>query len=109
MTRRDDDQTIHIEAEGRTLASAEVHSTDEPGVVHSDMHVESGHVPGGTGTRLVDAVLEHPRVDEADRLLATMPLGDTEMIDRVREKCDDVQARAAGATKLVRARLEHRD
>jgi hypothetical protein len=38
-----------------------------------------------------------------------MPLGDTEMIDRVREKCDDVQARAAGATKLVRARLEHRD
>jgi hypothetical protein len=36
-----------------------------------------------------------------------MPLGDTEMIDRVRERCDDVEARAAGATKLVEAHLEH--
>jgi hypothetical protein len=41
-------------------------------------------------------------------MLATMPIGDTEMIDRVRERCDDVAARAAGATKLVEARLEHR-
>jgi hypothetical protein len=108
MTRSDDDQMILIEANGRTLASAEVHPTDKPGVVHSDMHVESGHLPGGTRTRLVDAVLEHPQVDEADRLLATMPLGDTEMLERVRERCDDVEARAAGATKLVEARLEHR-
>jgi hypothetical protein len=107
MTRSDDDQIILIEADGRTLASAEVHSTDRPGVVHSDMHVESGHLPGGTRTRLVDAVLEDPRVDEADRLLATMPLGDTEMLDRVRERCHDVEAHAAGATKLVEARLEH--
>jgi len=109
MARPGDDRTIHIEAEGRTLATAEVHPADEPGVVHSDLHVESGHLPGGTRTRLVDAVLEHPRVDEADRLLATMPLGDTEMLERVRERCDDVEARAAGATKLVKARLEHRD
>ena len=107
MTRSDDDQTILIEEEGRTLASAEVHPTDKPGVVHSDMHVESGHLPGGTRTRLVDAVLEHPQVDEADRLLATMPLGDTEMLDRVRERCDDVEAHAAGSTKIVEARLEH--
>jgi hypothetical protein len=107
MTRPDDDQTILIEQDGRMLASAEVHPTDQPGVVHSDLHVESGHLPGGTRTRLVDAVLEHPQVDEADRLLATMPLGDTEMLDRVRERCDDVEAHAAGATKLVEARLEH--
>jgi hypothetical protein len=106
MTRSDDDQII-IEEGGRTLASAEVHPTGEPGVVHSDLHVESGHLPGGTRTRLVDAVLEHPQVDEAERLLATMPLGDTEMLDRVRERCDDVEAHAAGATKLVQARLEH--
>jgi hypothetical protein len=29
------------------------------------------------------------------------------MLDRVRERCDDVEPRAAGATKLVNARLEH--
>jgi hypothetical protein len=108
MTRSDDDQTILIEQDGRPLASAEVYLTEEPGLVHSEMHVESGHLPGGTRTRLVDAVLEHPQVEEADRLLATMPLGDTEMLDRVRERCDDVGARAAGSTKLVEARLEHR-
>ncbi|HEY0403425.1 MAG TPA: hypothetical protein VGD09_15520 [Blastococcus sp.] len=108
MTQSDDDQTILIKADGRTLASAEVHATDEPGVVHSDLHVESGHLPGGTRTRLVDAVLDSPEVDQAERLLATMPLGDTEMLDRVRQRCDDVETRAAGATKLVEARLEQR-
>jgi hypothetical protein len=108
MTRSDDVRTILIEENGRPLASAEVRPTDEPGVVHSELHVESGHLPGGTRTRLVDAVLDHPKVDEADRLLATMPLGDTEMLDRVRQRCDDVEARAAGATTLVEARLEHR-
>jgi hypothetical protein len=105
---RPDDHTILIEENGHLLAHAEVYPTDQPGLVHSEMQVESGHLPGGTGTRLVDAVLEHPKVDEADRMLATMPIGDTEMIDRVRERCDDVAARAAGATKLVEARLEHR-
>ena len=95
MTHSDDDQIIRIEEDGRTLASAEVHPTDEPGVVHSDLHVESGQLPGGTRTRLVDAVLEHPRVDEAERLLATMPLGDTEMLDRVRQRLTDVEAHAA--------------
>ena len=109
MTRPDDDQTILIEEEGRTLASAEVRPAGEPGTVRSELHVESGHLPGGTRTRLVDAVLEHPQVDEADRLLATMPVGDTEMLHRVRQRCDDVEARAAGATTLVEARLEHRD
>jgi hypothetical protein len=107
MTRSDDDATILIETDGRTLATAEVHQTDDARVVHSDLHVESGQLPAGTRSRLVDAVLEHPDVDSADRLLATMPLGDTEMLARVRERCDDVEAHAAGATKIVEARLEH--
>jgi hypothetical protein len=106
VTRSDDDQTILIETDGRTLASAEVHATDEPGVVHSDLHVESGQLPQGTRTRLVDAVLDSPEIGRADRLLATMPLGDTEMLARVRERCDDVKAHAAGATKIVEARVD---
>ena len=104
---RPDDHTILIEENGHLLAHAEVYPTDQPGLIHSEMHVESGHVPGGTPTRLVDAVLAHPQVDEADRLLATMPLGDTEMLARVRQRCRDVHAHAAGATKIVDARLEH--
>jgi len=102
---RNDSPTILIQTDGQTLATAEVHPTGTTGVVHSDLHVESGHLPVGTRSRLVDAVLAHPDVDHADRLVATMPLGDTEMLERVRERCDDVEAHAAGATKVVEARV----
>ena len=103
---RYDPSTILITTGGQTLATAEVHPTGTAGVVHSDLHVESGHLPPGTRTRLVDAVLEHPDVHGAERLMATMPIGDSEMLERVRERYDDVEARAAGATTLVEARLE---
>ena len=107
MTRSSDRPTIRIETGGQTVATAEVHSTDVAGLVHTDLHVESGHLPAGTGARLVDAVLAHPDVDQADRMLATMPLGDVEMLARVRERCDEVDTHAAGATKLVDARVTH--
>jgi hypothetical protein len=100
-----DRQTIEIEDDGRTLASAEVHATDRPGVVHTDLHVASGPIPADTRARIVDAVLEHPDVHRADHLVATMPLGDTGMLERVRERCENVEAHAAGATKIVDARL----
>jgi hypothetical protein len=102
-----DRSTIRIEADGRTVADAEVHPTDRPGVVHSDLHAESGPLPRGTRTRLVDAVLDHPEVHDAERLLATMPLGDTEMLERVRQRCTVVETRPTGATKIVEARLGH--
>jgi hypothetical protein len=105
MTRSEDHPTIAIEDDGRTLATAEMHPADGTGVLHSDLHVESGHLPAGTRARLVDAVLDSSDADGADHLRATMPLGDTEMLERVRERCDDVETRAAGATKIVDARL----
>jgi hypothetical protein len=98
-------QPVQIEDDGRMLASAEVHATDRLDVVHTDLHVESGPLPPATGSRIVDALLEHPDVHSADHLSATMPLGDTEMLQRVRERCEDVEAHAAGATKIVDARL----
>jgi hypothetical protein len=107
MTRSDDHATVSIQDDGRTLAEADIHPSEEPGVVRSALHVESGQLPVGTRARLVDAVLEHPAVDSADKLVATMPISDTEMIDRVRERADDVEARAVGATKIVEARLDH--
>jgi len=106
MTRSEHDAVIQIEDDGHLVATAEVTPRDDAGVVHSDLHVESGHLPPGTRTRLVDAVLEHPDVHGAEVLAATMPIGDSEMLERVRERYDDVEARAAGATTLVEARLE---
>ncbi|WP_448610681.1 hypothetical protein [Geodermatophilus sp. URMC 60] len=96
---------VRVHADGRVLAEAEIRPTEVPGVVASAMHVESGHLPLGTGARLVDAVLADPAVGRAERLVATMPLNDTEMLDRVRQRSGEVAARAAGATKIVEARL----
>jgi hypothetical protein len=104
-----DRQTIEIEDEGRMIASAQVHTTDRSGVVHTDLHAASGPLPPDTRAHLVDAVLEHPDVHAADHLVATMPSGDTEMLDRVRERCEDVEAHSAGATKIVDARLAASD
>ena len=109
MTRSEERPTIEIENEGRTLATAEMHPADGTGVLQSDLHVESGQLPVGTRARLVDAVLDSADASDADHLRATMPLGDTEMLERVRERCDDVEARAAGATKIVDARLGPKD
>ncbi len=109
MTGEADRPNIEIAEDGRTLASAEVHDSGDGGVVRADLHVESGQLPSGTRSRLVDAVLDSTASDKAEKLIATMPLGDTEMLDRLRERGDDVEARAAGATKIVEARLPSTD
>ena len=100
-----DRHTIEIEDDGRMVASAEIQTTDRPGVVHTDLHAASGSLPPETRAHLVDAVLQDPDVHSADHLVATMPSGDTEMLARVRERCEDVEAHSAGATKIVDARL----
>ena len=109
MTQSADRPTIEIDEGGHTVATAELHGSEDTRVLRSDLHVESGHLPVGTRTRLVDAVLDSAEGDGADRLVATMPLSDTEMLDRVRERCDDVETRAAGSTKIVEARLTSSD
>lgn len=107
MTDSADRPTVLVEMDDHTVATAEVRGTDVAGLVHTDMHADSGSLPAGARSRLVDAVLAHPDVDRADRLLATMPLGDVEMLQRVRERCADVETHAAGATKVVEARIRH--
>ena len=75
------------------------------GVVRAALNVEPGHQPTGSRKRLVDAVLDRPEVHDQQRLEATLPIGDTEILERLRERCDDVQTRSAGATCLVDADL----
>jgi hypothetical protein len=108
MTRSPDAHEIRIEVDGRLVAAAEVSRTEDPDVVRSAMHVESGHLPAGSRTKLVDAVLEDPQVAAASHLAASVPTGETELLDRLRERARSVDVRAAGATALVEADL-HRD
>jgi hypothetical protein len=92
------------DATGRLLATAAIDLAD-PLIVRATLHIETCHVPPGTRARLVDAVLEVPEVAARSRLQVALPLGDTEILERVRERCERTQTRAAGVTCLVEADL----
>jgi hypothetical protein len=93
--------------DGRQLAAADIEVVDSS-EVRASLHVESGHLPVGTRTRLVDAVLDTPEVSSCQHVQVARPLGDTEILDRVRERCDTSEVRATGATCLVEADLPGR-
>ena len=98
---------IEIEVDGHVAASAQISATSDPDVVRSAMHVDSGNLPAGTRTRLVDAVLDDPQVAAASHLAACMPASDTEMLAHLRERAGTVEVRGMGSTKLVDAELLH--
>jgi hypothetical protein len=90
---------ITIEDDDRVLAEADVQS--EPDVVRAALRVEAGHLPPGTRARLVDAVLDAPDARPGTRLEVALPAGDAEMLERMRERCEQVETRAAGASCLI--------
>jgi hypothetical protein len=53
----------------------------------------------------VDAVVDLPEVQASRRLEATIPLGDSESLDRLRERAGETTTRSAGSTALVDASL----
>ena len=89
---------------GRPVAAADIEAVG-PDVVRASLHVEPGHLPRDARERLVDAVLDDPEVKSRQQLEVSLPLGDTEILDRVRERCDSADSRAAGASCLVDADL----
>ena len=94
-----DAQHITIDDDGRLLAEADVRATKQ--AVQAAFRVEAGHLPPGTRTKLVDAVLDFTRAVPGIPLHATLPAGDAEMLQRIRERCATVTTRAAGATCQV--------
>jgi hypothetical protein len=96
---------IHIGGDdGRTLAVATIDVID-PSVVRASMHVVPGHLPPGTRSRLVDAVLDDPDVRSRRHVQVTLPLGDFEILDRLRERGLLGTFRAAGSTCLLDVEL----
>ena len=104
------DQSAHRNVEvtdgDRVVASAEVDtSPEDPDTVRASLHAESGHLPVGSRASLVDAVLDLPELQGSTHLEATIPLGDAESLQRLRERTDDMSTRAAGASALIDAHL----
>lgn len=93
---------VEVKDGDRTVAAAEVRTSSEAdGTVRTSLLPSSGHVPPGSRASLVDSVMDLPEVRQSARLLATIPLGDTESLDRLHQVTHDTVTRPAGSTALV--------
>jgi hypothetical protein len=101
MAGEQNDRRVEVEEDGEVVAFAEVEPLEDRNAVRAALHAQSGHLPVRARTRLVDAVLDHPKAREGHRLEATLQIGDTESLERLRERCDEVQTRPAGASCLL--------
>jgi hypothetical protein len=103
-------RNVEVSDGDRVVASARVDTSSEvSSVARASLHAESGHLPAGSRAKLVDAVLDLPELQGTAHLEATVPLGDTESLQRLRERTDDMTTRAAGSSALVDADLRPTD
>lgn len=96
-----EDRHITIAAEGDVLAEASVSTPDDDGEVRVAVHVAPGQLPAGARQRMADAIHDTLTENNAERVTATVPLGDAELVDGIREHLDHAELRAAGATSII--------
>ena len=102
MSHLDTARHIEIKDGDRTVAAAEVAAPREAGgTVRASLHAASGPVLPGRRASLVNALMDLPEVQASARLEATVPLGDSESLERLRERTEDTATRSAGSTALV--------
>jgi hypothetical protein len=98
---------LEIKEGDATVAAADVtiEPEDGPGPVtaQTSLHAVPGHISPGRRASLVDAVMDLPDVQESARLEAAVPLGDSETLERLRERSENASTRAAGASALLDA------
>jgi hypothetical protein len=103
----DPDTSRHVEVkddDDHTAAVAEVTTAAGPdGTVRASMYAKSEHVRPGHRAALVDEVMGLPEVKASERVEATVPYGDAESVERLRERTEDAVLRAAGGTTLLDA------
>ena len=102
MTSDGKSRRVEVKDGDQTVAAAEVAQHGE-GTIRTSLHPSSGPTPPGSRAGLVDAVMDLPEVQASSRLEATVPLGDTESLERLRERTEDAVTRPAGSTALLDA------
>lgn len=106
MTGHDLRQHVEVSDGDRTVATAEVITSGESGgTARVSLRAEPGHITPGRRASLVDAVLDLPEVRQSARVEAAFRLGDTESLNRLQERCEDVSTRPAGWSALLDANL----
>ena len=98
----DQPRRVEVKDDGETVAAAEVTPVDDSGgTVRTSLLPSSAPTPPGSRASLVDAVMDLPEVRAGSRLEATVPLGDAESLERLRERTEQTVTRPAGSTVLV--------
>jgi hypothetical protein len=93
---------VEVKDEDQTIAAAEVTPLDNSeGTVRTSFLASSGPPLPGSRARLVDAVMDLPEVQDSSRMEATVPLGDAESLERLRDRTDQTVTRPVGSTALV--------
>jgi uncharacterized phage protein gp47/JayE len=106
MTNPDRARHIEVGDAGQPVAAAEVTTSEgAEGTVRASLHASAGHLTPGSRASLVDAVMDLPEVQASTRLEATIPLGDGESLERLRERTEDAVTRSAGSTMLLDANI----
>ena len=104
MSNPDTPRHIEVKEGGQTVAAAEVTTAEgAEGTARTSLHAASGHIPPGSRASLVDAVMDLPEVQSSTRLEATVPLGDGEALERLRQRTEGAVTRPAGSTALLDA------
>jgi uncharacterized phage protein gp47/JayE len=106
MPDRESHRHVEIKDGDQTVAAAEVTTSPESaGTVRASLHAVGGHIAPGRRADLVDAVMDLPQVQESERLEAASPLGDTESLERLRERTENSTTRPAGSTALLDGKI----
>ena len=99
-------QRVEVSDDDRTVATADVTTSEgSGGTARVSLRAEPGHIAPGRRASLVDAVLDLPEVQQSTRVEAAFPLGDSESLYRLQERCEDVSTRPAGWSALLDASL----
>ena len=110
MISPDESRHVEIKDGDQPVAAAEVTTAaGAEGTARASLHAAPGHVAPGRRASLVDAVMDLPEVQASTRLEATVPLGDGESLERLRERTEDSVTRPAGSTALLDANIPPAD
>jgi hypothetical protein len=106
MSNPDPARQVEVRDGDHIVAAAEVTTALGPeGTARTSLHATSPDVPAGHRRNLVDAVMDTPEVQASTRLEATIPLGDGELLERLRQRTTDAVTRPAGSTALFDANI----
>ena len=106
MIAQDLHRHVEISDSHGVVAAADVTIPQESSRhARTSLWATAGHLAPGVRARLVDAVLDLAELRDGARLEAAFPLGDSETLYRLRERCTNVTTHPAGATVLLEATI----